>query len=487
MKTLGRSENSQEERVGGRTERMAETTYDLIILGGGTGGYVAAIRAAQLGLKTALVDKAKVGGTCLHQGCIPTKALLHTAELLDTFRRHDEFGLTGEVGLDYTRALAKKDRVVSQLYRGVQFLLKKNKVDVYDGYGRLTAATTVEVESDGKKSEIKAKDVIIATGSVPRALPNLEFDGQRVINSDHVLTRETVPKSILILGGGAIGVEFASMYNDFGSEVTLVEMLPHILPQDDAEVAAELSRLLTRRGVRIHAGAKFLLDRVEVGKKGVTGVIQSDDGKETKVAGEVLLVAVGRSAVTADLGLEAVGVQMDRGFIRVDDHYQTNVPHVYAIGDVIGGYLLAHVASHEGMIAVETIAGKKPELLNPDRVPRVTYSRPEVSSIGLTPDEAEKRGHKVKVGTFPFKGNGRSLILGEAEGMVKIVADAATDAILGAHIVGPNASEMINEIALARFLEGTAWEVGESVHAHPTVSEVLHEAALAVDGHAIHM
>jgi dihydrolipoamide dehydrogenase len=438
-------------------------------------------------LKTAVVDKAKVGGTCLHQGCIPTKALLHTAELLETFRHHEDFGLTGEVGLDYAGTLAKKDRVVNQLYRGVQSLLKKNKVDVYDGWGRLSAPTRVEVSAEaGTKTMLEAKDVVIATGSVPRALPNLPFDGKRIINSDHVLTMSAIPKSVLILGGGAIGVEFASMYNDFGSAVTLVEMLPHILPQDDAEVAGTLAKLLARRGIKIHAGAKFLLDRVDVGKKGVSGVIESADGQESKVEGEVLLVAVGRQPVTEDLGLEDAGISVERGFVKVDDHYRTNVPHVYAIGDVIGGYLLAHVAAHEGMIAVETIAGKNPELLSPTRVPRVTYSRPEVASVGWTKEEAEKAGHEVKVGTFPFRANGRSLILGDAEGLVKIVADAKTDALLGAHMVGPNASELINEMALARFLEGTAWEVAESVHAHPTVSEVLHEAALAVDGHAIH-
>ena len=467
---------------------MAETTYDVIILGGGTGGYVAAIRAGQLGLKTAVVEAAKVGGTCLHQGCIPTKALLHTAELLNTFHHAEDFGLSGNVALNYAGAVSKKDRVVQQLYRGVQFLLKKNQADVYAGRGRLTGPTTVEVEAkDGTKTTLTGKDVILATGSVPRGLPNLPFDGKRVINSDHVLQMTDVPKSVLILGAGAIGVEFASMYNDFGSQVTLVEMLPHILPQDDAEIAAELARLLTRRGIAIHAGAKLSVDQVKVGDHQVEGVVEAADGKTVKVAGDVLLVAVGRSPVSDQIGLEEVGVRLDRGFVAVDDHYRTNIPHLYAIGDLIGGYLLAHVATHEGIIAVETIAGQTSEPLNPARVPRVTYSRPEVASLGLTAAEAERQGYTVKVGVFPFKANGRSLILGEAEGMVKLVADAKTDALLGAHIVGPNASELINEMALARFLEGTAWEIGESVHAHPTVSEVLHEAALAVDERAIHM
>ncbi len=467
---------------------MAETTYDVIILGGGTGGYVAAIRAGQLGLKTAVVEAAKVGGTCLHQGCIPTKALLHTAELLNTFHHAEDFGLSGNVALNYAGAVSKKDRVVQQLYRGVQFLLKKNQADVYAGRGRLTGPTTVEVEAkDGTKTTLTGKDVILATGSVPRSLPNLPFDGKRVINSDHVLQMTEVPKSVLVLGAGAIGVEFASMYNDFGSQVTLVEMLPHILPQDDEHIAAELARLLTRRGIAIHAGAKLSVDQVKVGNHGVEGVVEAADGKTVKVAGDVLLVAVGRSPVSDQIGLEEVGVRLDRGFVAVDDHYRTNIPHLYAIGDLIGGYLLAHVATHEGIIAVETIAGQSPEVLNSARVPRVTYSRPEVASLGLTAAEAEREGYTVKEGVFPFKANGRSLILGEAEGMVKLVADAKTDALLGAHMVGPNASELINEMALARFLEGTAWEIGESVHAHPTVAEVLHEAALAVDERAIHM
>ncbi|MCL5116832.1 MAG: dihydrolipoyl dehydrogenase [Firmicutes bacterium] len=467
---------------------MAETSFDVIILGGGTGGYVAAIRAAQLGLKTALVDSGRVGGTCLHRGCIPTKALLHTAELLHTFQHREEFGLVADnVGLDYTKAMAKKEKVVTQLWKGVEFLLKKNKVTVVAGWGRLLDANHVEVASGSEKTTLTAKDIVLATGSIPRELPDLPFDGDRLVAGGHILEKTDIPESIVILGGGAIGVEFASMYNDFGSKVTLIEMLPHILPQDDEEVANELAKMLTRRGIKIMAGTKFDLKSVKKSAKGITASVTGPDGKEGSVTGEVLLVAVGRKAITENIGLETVGVKVDRGFVVVDDHYRTNVPHVYAIGDVIGGYLLAHVASHEGMIAVETIAGRDPELLDPTRVPRVTYSRPEVASVGLTAKEAEARGHAVKVGVFPFKANGKSLILGEAEGIVKLVADKKTDALLGAHIVGPHASDYINEMALARFLEATAWEVAESVHAHPTVSEVLHEAALAVDGHAIHI
>lgn len=468
---------------------MAETSFDVIILGGGTGGYVAAIRAAQLGLKTALVDSGRVGGTCLHRGCIPTKALLHTAELLHTFEHRSEFGLKAEkVGLDYPKAMDKKNKVVTQLWKGVEFLLKKNKVALIAGWGRLVDATHIEVTSEkGEKTTLTAKDIVVASGSVPRELPDLPFDGKQILSSDHILEKTEVPKSIVILGGGAIGVEFASMYNDFGSDVTLIEMLPHILPQDDEEVAQELTKMLTKRGIKVMAGTKFDLKSVKKSAKGVTAKVTGADGKEDSVSGEVLLVAVGRKAITEDIGLEKVGVKVDRGFITVDDHYRTNVPHVYAIGDVIGGYLLAHVASHEGMIAVETIAGANPELLDAARVPRVTYSRPEVASVGLTAKEAEEKGYSVKVGTFPFRANGKALILGEAEGIVKLVADKKTDALLGAHIVGPHASDYINEMALAKFLEATAWEVAESVHAHPTVSEVLHEAALAVDGHAIHI
>ncbi len=466
---------------------MAETSFDVIILGGGTGGYVAAIRAAQLGLKTALVDAGRVGGTCLHRGCIPTKALLHTAELLHTFQHREEYGLKADnVGLDYAKAMAKKDKVVTQLWKGVEFLLKKNKVTVVAGWGRLVDATHVDVATDQGTTRLTAKDIVIASGSVPRELPDLPFDGKQVLSSDHILEKTDIPKSIIILGGGAIGVEFASMYNDFGSDVTLIEMLPHILPQDDEEVAGELAKMLAKRGIKVMANTKFDLKSVKKSAKGVTASVTGPDGKTAEVSGEVLLVAVGRKAITEDIGLESLGVKVERGFITVDDHYRTNVPHVYAIGDVNGGYLLAHVASHEGMIAVETIAGKNPELLDPTRVPRVTYSRPEVASVGLTAKEAEDRGHEVKVGTFPFRANGKALILGEPDGIVKLVADKKTDALLGAHIVGPHASDYINEMALARFLEATAWEVAESVHAHPTISEVLHEAALAVDGHAIH-
>ncbi len=468
---------------------MADHTYDVVVLGGGTGGYVAAIKASQLGLKTALVDADKVGGTCLHRGCIPTKALLQTAELLHTFGHKADYGLVGgEVTLDYPKTMARKDKVVTQLWKGVQFLLKKHKVTVYEGWGRLQDAQHLTVEMPDKEMiTVTTKDIVIATGSVPRELPGLAFDGKRIISSDHVLERQDIPKSLLILGGGAIGVEFASMYNDFGSEVTLVEMLPHILPQDDEEVAAELAKMMTKRGVKIFAGTKFDIQSVKTSDQGVEASVEKSDGSRETLSAEVLLVAVGRQAVTKDIGLEALGVHVERGFIVVDDHYRTNVAHVYAIGDVNGGYLLAHVAAHEGMIAMETIAGKDPEILDPHRVPRVTYSRPEVASVGLTQKEAESQGLTVKVGLFPFKGNGKSLILGEADGVVKLVADKKTDALLGAHIVGPHASDLINEMALAKFLEATAWEVAESVHAHPTVSEVLHEAALAVDGFAIHI
>ncbi len=468
---------------------MADNRYDLIVLGGGTGGYVAAIRAAQLGLKTALVDAGKVGGTCLHQGCIPTKALLNTAELVHTLQHLGDFGLKGnDVGLDYPKAMARKDKVVDQLYRGVQFLLKKNKVTVYEGFGRLLDGQHLEVEAkDGTRQVLETQDILVATGSVPREIPGLPFDGQRIISSDDVLRRADVPSSVVILGGGAIGVEFASMYNDFGAQVTMVEMMPHILPQDDEEVAATLSKLLTRRGVKIYAGARFETDSVKLTDAGVEAAVTLADQSRVQISGDVLLVAVGRQAVTANMGLEKIGVKVERGFIVVDDHYRSSVPHVYAIGDVIGGYLLAHVAAHEGMIAVESIAGENPELLDPHRVPRVTYCRPEVASVGLSQSEAEALGYDVKVGSFPFRANGKALILGDADGMVKLVADKKTDALLGAHIIGPHASDLINEMALAKFLEATSWEVAESVHAHPTVSEVLHEAALAVDGRAIHM
>ncbi len=466
---------------------MAES-FDLVVLGGGLGGYVAAIRAAQLGYKTALVERDKVGGTCLHRGCIPTKALLHTADVVNQLHEIGELGIKlkkDAFSLDYPAAMKRKDKIVTQLWRGVEFLMKKNHITVYKGTGRLTSATQVVVEGEKGQETLSGKDVLVAVGSEPRPLPNVPFDGQRVLSSDHVLDRDKVPASVLIVGGGAIGVEFASMYRDFGSEVTLVEMLPHVLPQDDAEVAAELTRLMTRRGIQIHAGAA--VDGIQVGKDRVAAQIKPKDGAAVAVEAEVLLVAIGRQAVTTGIGLEALGVKMNRGFIEVDGAYRTNVPHVLAAGDCIGGYLLAHVAAHEGMIAVEALHGDHPEGLNPARVPRVTYCRPEVASVGVTQEEAEAAGHKVKTGTFPFKANGKALILQESDGFVKLVADAETDALLGAHIIGPHASDLINEVALAKFLEGTAWEMGESVHAHPTVSETLHEAALVLQGHGIHV
>ncbi|CAB1130249.1 branched-chain alpha-keto acid dehydrogenase E3 subunit (dihydrolipoamide dehydrogenase) [Candidatus Hydrogenisulfobacillus filiaventi] len=467
---------------------MAEH-FDLTVLGGGTGGYVAAIRAAQLGMHVALVEQEKVGGTCLHRGCIPTKALLHTAELLHDIRHGADFGLKADnVAVDYPRALARKAQVVGQLYRGVQYLMKKNAITVVAGRGRLDGPGRVVVEAEGQVTTVESTDILIATGSQPRALPGIPFDSRRVMNSDFVLDRPDLPASVLVIGGGAIGAEFASMYNDFGVEVTLVEMLPHILPADDEEIAGVLTRLFRRRGIRVLTGARLDLDHVTIDPdQGVRARITTAEGP-VEVAAETMLVAIGRVPQSTGIGLESAGVEVDeRGFIRVDDLYRTNVPHISAIGDVIGGYLLAHVAAHEGIIAVEAMAGRDPERLSPSRVPRVTYTRPEVAAVGLTAAEAEAAGRRVKVGTFPLRANGRSLILGEADGMVKMVADAETGEMLGAHLIGPHAGELISETALARFLEATAWEVGESVHPHPTVSEVLHEVGLAVDGHAIHI
>jgi dihydrolipoamide dehydrogenase len=472
------------------TSEQASGPYDLVVLGGGTGGYVAAIRAAQLGLKTAVVERDKVGGVCLHRGCIPTKALLHTAELLDLCRRHEEFGIRadGPFAVDWEAASQRKDKVVTQLWRGVQYLLRKNHVDVVEGTGRLEGPGQVVVtQSGGQETRVAYRDLLVATGSEPRPLPGLPFDGRRVLSSDHVLSATTLPRSVLIIGAGAIGVEFASMYNDFGIPVTLVEALPHILPQEDEDVAAELAKLFTRRGITVYAGASVDPAAVTVRDDGVSAPITLADGKTVTVDADVILVAIGRQALTRDIGLETVGVTLNRGFIEVDDLYRTKAPHVSAIGDCIGGYLLAHVAAHEGMIAVEAIAGEDPERLQPERVPRVTYCRPEVASLGLTAKEAEAAGHHVRTGVFPFRANGRSLILGEGEGFVKLVGDADTDDLLGAHIIGPHASDLINEMALARFLEATGWEVAESVHAHPTVSEVLHEAALALEGRPIHI
>ena len=461
--------------------------FDIVVLGGGMGGYVAAIRAVQLGKSVALVEKAKLGGTCLHWGCIPTKALLRTAELFhDAGNSADQGIKVSGVELDWVAANARKQKIVDQLHKGVQYLMKKNKIEVLIGTGTFENSTTIRVDGADGVRTITGGNIILATGSVPKSLPGVEIDGQRIINSDHALELAAVPKSVVIVGAGAIGVEFASMWHDCGAEVTLVEALPRVTPLEDPEVSQVIARSFTKRGIKVIAGARMDLKSVRSTASGVSLKYESDEGGG-ELKAELLLMAVGRAAVTTGFGLEKTGVKVDRGFVTVDSDLRTDDPAIFAVGDVVGGYLLAHVASHEGIHAVEVIAGEPTEALNYNHMPRCTYSRPQVASVGLTEEQATAAGVEVKVGKFPFSALGRAMINNDTEGFVKVVADAGTGEILGTHMVGHNVTDLIAEPALGQLLEGTAWEMGISVHAHPSLSEAVGEAALAVDGRAIHV
>jgi dihydrolipoamide dehydrogenase len=443
------------------------------------GGYPAAIRASQLGLKVALIEADKLGGTCLHIGCIPTKALLESSELFHRVSaRGPEFGVNAEkVEYDYARIAARRDAVVAQLYKGVQFLMKKNKIEVVPGSGRVRDRNTLEV---GAK-QIKAKNLIVATGSTVKTLPGLEYDGKFIISSDHATLATTVPESICIIGAGAVGVEFATLYNELGVKVTLLEALDRFVPLEDEDISKEMLTAFKKAGIDCRPGVK-----VKSAKKARDGVsVETDQGE---IWARQLLVAVGRAPRTKEIGLEQVGVQLHpNGFIKVDEWLQTTAEGVHAIGDVVGGYLLAHAAAHEGMTAVEDIAGQRVTPMEQELVTRCTYSHPQIASVGLTEKQARDAGHEVKIGKFPFTALGRAIIHGETGGFVKMVADGKTGRLLGAHIVGPNATELIAEPALTQLFQGDAWELGRNIHPHPTLSEAVMEAALAVDGHAIHI
>jgi dihydrolipoamide dehydrogenase len=453
--------------------------FDVAILGGGMGGYPAAIRASQLGLKVALIESDKLGGTCLHLGCIPTKALLESSELYHRVAtRGAEFGIQAEVvGYDYPRIAQRRDAVVSQLYKGVQYLMKKNKIEVVAGKGRLRDRNTIDV--NGK--QVTAANLVVATGSSVKTLPGLEIDGEYVISSDHAVLSKDVPASIIIIGAGAVGVEFATFYNQLGVKVTLLEALDRLVPLEDEDVSKEMLSALKKVGIDCRPGVK-----VKSAKKARDGV--SVDTDQGEVWAKQLLVAVGRGAVSKEIGLEQLGVEMHpNGFIKVDEWMRTSVESIHAIGDVVGGYLLAHAASHEGIVAVEDIAGQRTAPMEQELVTRCTYSHPQVASVGLTEKQARDKGHEVKIGRFPFSAIGRAQINGETGGFVKIVADAKTGQMLGTHIVGASATELIAEPALTQLFQGDAWELGRNIHPHPTLSEAVMEAAMAVDGHAIHI
>ncbi|MBM7620989.1 dihydrolipoamide dehydrogenase [Bacillus tianshenii] len=469
--------------------------YDLVILGGGTGGYVAAIRASQLGLKTAVVEKKKIGGTCLHAGCIPSKALLRSAEVFAQTKNSEEFGvISGEVKLDFFKVQERKQKIIDQLHGGVQHLMKQGKIDVFYGTGRILGPSifspmpgtiSVEFENGDENEMLIPKNVIVATGSRPRSLPGLEIDGTQVMTSDEALSLEELPKSIIIVGGGVIGIEWASMLDDFGVEVTVLEYADRVLPTEDKEVSKEMQRLLKKRGIKVVTSAKVLPETLEKAADSVT-IKAEHKGEEKSFTAEKMLVSVGRQANVEGIGLENTDIQVEKGFIKTNDMFQTKESHIYAIGDVIGGLQLAHVASHEGIVAVEHIANENPAPIDYTMISKCVYSSPEVASVGYTEEEAKDKGFEVKTGKFSFRAIGKALVYGESDGFVKLVVNKENDDILGVHMIGPHVTDMISEAGLARVLDATPWEIGHTIHPHPSLSEAIGEAALAVDGKAIH-
>jgi dihydrolipoamide dehydrogenase len=465
--------------------------FDVTVIGSGPGGYVAAIRAAQVGLKAAVVerDPAGCGGTCLLRGCIPTKALLHTADLFEDVRNGKEFGIVAEgLSLDFPALMTRKERIVKRLSKGIEsYLFKKNKITLLKGQGRLEGPRAVVVAGEAGETRVETRNVILATGSKPKTLPGITPDGKTIVTSDEILEIKEVPKSLVIIGAGAVGMEFASMFARFGTTVTVIEMLPRILPLEDEEVSAEAHKALARQ-MTIYTGAKTEAalkteDGVEVG-------FHTAEGEARTLNAAMLLVAVGRGPVTDGLNLESTGVELDRGYVKVDETMSTGEPGLYAIGDMValpdrGHPQLAHVASAEGIGVAERLAGQSTEPLNYDRVPSATYCRPETAGVGLTEAEARKRGYDVRVGRFPFGNLAKPRIVGHPEGLVKVVSEAKYDEVLGIHIVGPHATDLISEACVALRLEATTEEVFRTVHPHPTLPEALMQAAEAVYGHAI--
>jgi dihydrolipoamide dehydrogenase len=464
----------------------SSSAFDVVVIGGGPGGYVAAIRAAQVGLRTAMIDKSPLpGGTCLHWGCIPTKAMLHTAEVLEAAKHGEKFGVAAAgVSLDLERMHAYKNGVVTQMAKGVEGLLKRNGVESIRGFGRLAWPGRVEVlEENRVVRTIETRNVILATGSAVRPLPGLDFDGARIISSDEALHLKKVPASMIVLGAGAVGMEFASVYSRFGSQVTVLELLPRALPLEDEDVSTEIARAFKKRGIAIATDTR--VEKAERKEGGIT-VTAAQQGKPATFAAEVVLVAVGRRPLSEGIGLEKTKVKIERGFVQVDGMMRTAEPGIYAIGDLVPTQALAHVASHEGTIAAEAIAGLRPHPINYDRVPACTYCDPEVASVGLTEAEARRRGIEVRTGRLPFGAIGKAAILGETGGFVKIVADAKLDEVLGVHIIGPRVTELIAEATLGLELETTGEAMIHAIHPHPTLSEAMGEAAMALHGRALH-
>lgn len=474
----------------------SSNSFDVVVLGAGTGGYSAAFRAAQLGLKVALIDEDKIGGTCLHRGCIPTKALLESAAFVERVRHAKDFGirLDGEPLVDYGQMARRRDQVVTRMWKGLQSLVTKNKVAWIAGRGHLEGAGRIRVAKHGEDGTpgaggerlLEATDIILATGSRVKSLPRLVPDGKRIVTSDDVLRSDALPKSVVVVGAGAVGVEFASMFHDVGVQTTLLEYLPRIVPLEDPEVSSTLQRSFERRGIRVMTGARFDPARVAVADGGVGLEVGPEGGKTEEIRAEQLLVATGRAPNVEDIGLETTKAELEAGFVKVNGKMRTREPHVYAIGDMIGGLMLAHTAAHEGLIAAHTIAGEK-DVHEMDylKQPRATYSRPEIASVGLTEAQCQERGLAYRVGKVPFQAIAKAVIGGEYDGFAKVIGDARTGDTLGVHVIGPHATDLIAEASLALELEATPWEIGGTTHPHPTLAEIVGEAALAVDRRSI--
>ena len=465
---------------------MAEKNYDVVVLGGGPGGYTAAIRSAQLGMSTAIIERDRLGGICLNWGCIPTKALLKNAEILHTFKNADEWGISYDnLRFDFTKII-KRSRVVSErIVKGVEYLMRKNKIDHLVGFGTLLGSNKIEVNAEGKAAEkVTAKHIIVATGARPRSIPGVAIDRKRIISSTEAMNLSERPKSMIIVGAGAIGVEFAYFYNAIGTKVTVLEMMPGILPIEDRELTKLMESSLRKQGIEILTQTK--VESIKQGPNDVSVVVSSpEDRKELKA--EIALMAIGVQGNVEGFGLEGLGVVVERGHVKVDTDYRTNVKGIYAIGDVIGPPWLAHVASAEGIHCIDAIAGKGPSAIDYSSIPGCTYCQPQIASVGLTEEKAKEEGYELKVGRFPFRPLGKAVAIGETEGMVKLIFDAKYGELLGAHIMGSEATEMIHELVVAKRLETTGREIFHTVHAHPTLSEAVMEAAAAAYGEAINI
>ncbi|MBV9280450.1 MAG: dihydrolipoyl dehydrogenase [Chloroflexi bacterium] len=466
---------------------VAEQHFNVVFLGGGSGGYVGAIRAAQLGMSVAVVEKDKLGGTCLHRGCIPSKAYLESAHVYTEFQHRDQFGLTADnVGYDFAGIQKYQKKVVNENWNGVKFLMRKNKITVIEGTGKITGQGKIAVTGNGGGQEVTYDNLVVATGTRPRTL-GVPIDGKRIFTSDNVWEATEMPRSVLVLGGGIIGCEFATFYNAFGVEVTIVEMLSNLIPMMDEEMGKELQKSYTRRGITVKAGARALTDSARSTDDGVQLDIEVNGNRETCRA-DHMLVCVAREAVTDDLGLETVGVETHRGFVKVGLNGRTNVPNIYGAGDCIGGLGLAHKAYADGILAAESIAGKNVlNSVDPNRIPQPVFCSPQVAAIGLTEQQARETGAELEIGKFPFQGNAKAKILNDANGFVKVIADKKSGEILGVHMIGPSVTELISEAALGKFLEATPWEMAYNIHPHPTLSEAVGEAAHATEGAAIHI